>query len=50
LSDTLRAKVAALSKEQVARLAQEVEDAGRAFYEGGRIRFPAEVLIVTGKK
>jgi SAM-dependent methyltransferase len=50
LSDTLRAKVAVLSKEQVARLAQEVEAAGRAFYEAGRIRFPAEVLIVSGRK
>jgi len=50
LSDTLRAKVAALSKEQVARIVQEVEEAGRAFYEAGRIRFPAEVLIVTGSK
>ena len=50
LSDTLRAKVAALSKEQVARIAQEVEEAGRAFYEAGRIRFPAEVLIVNGRK
>jgi ubiquinone/menaquinone biosynthesis C-methylase UbiE len=50
LSDTLRAKVAALSKQQVARIAQEVEEAGRAFYEAGRIRFPAEVLIVTGSK
>jgi SAM-dependent methyltransferase len=50
LSDTLRAKVATLSKEQVARIAQEVEEAGRAFYEAGRIRFPAEVLIVTGRK
>ena len=50
LSDTLRAKVAALSKEQVARMAQEVEEAGRAFYEAGRIRFPAEVLIVSGRK
>jgi SAM-dependent methyltransferase len=50
LSDTLRAKVAALSKQQVERIAQEVEEAGRAFYEAGRIRFPAEVLIVTGRK
>lgn len=50
LSDTLRAKVAALSSEQVARMAQEVEEAGRAFYEAGRMRFPAEVLIVSGRR
>jgi SAM-dependent methyltransferase len=47
LSDTLRAKVAQLSPEQVKRLAQEVEQAGRAFVEGGRMRFPAKVLIVS---
>ncbi len=50
LSDTLRAKVAALSREQVARMAHEVEEAGRAFYDAGRMRFPAEVLIVSGSK
>jgi len=49
LSDTLRTKVATLSAEQIARLAQEVEEAGSAFYESGRMRFPAEVLIVTGR-
>ena len=50
LSDTLRAKVAELSPEQVSRVAQEVEQAGRAFYQDGRMRFPAEVLVVTGRK
>jgi SAM-dependent methyltransferase len=50
LSDTLRAKVGALSREQVHQVAQEVETAGRAFYVGGRMRFPEQVLIVTGRK
>lgn len=50
LSDTLRTRVAGLSKEQVARLAQEVEEAGRKFYEAGRMRFPGAVLIVAGRK
>jgi hypothetical protein len=50
LSDTLRGKVAALSPEQVSRLAQEVEEAGRAFHEDGRMRFPAKVLIVSGTR
>lgn len=50
LSDTLRTRVAGLSKEQVARLAQEVEEAGRRFYEAGRMRFPGAVLIVAGRK
>ena len=50
LSDTLRGKVAALSPEQVSRLSQEVEEASRAFHENGRMRFPANVLIVSGTR
>ena len=48
LSDTLRAKVAQLSSEQLARVAREVEEAGRAFFVDGRMKFPAQVYIVTG--
>jgi enediyne biosynthesis protein CalE5 len=50
LSDTLREKLAPLSQEQKARIAQQVEEAGRAFFEGGKMRFPSQVLIVTGRK
>jgi SAM-dependent methyltransferase len=50
LSDTLRAKVSKLSSEQLSRVAGEVEEAGRAFYAGGRMKFPAQVLIVTGQR
>lgn len=50
LSDTLRGKVAALSHEQVSRLAQEVEEAGQAFYKKGSMRFPARVLIVSARR
>jgi SAM-dependent methyltransferase len=50
LSDTLRAKVASLSQEQLERVAREVEEAGRAFFISGRMRFPGQVLLVTGKK
>lgn len=50
LSDTLRAKVASLSSEQLRRVAQDVEAAGRAFFTDGLIRFPGQVLIVTARK
>lgn len=50
LSDTLRAKVASLSPEQLKRVAQEVEVAGRTFFAAGRMSFPGQVLIVTGRK
>src|SRR5262245_46328515 len=48
LSDTLRTKIAKLSPEQVSRVAKEVEEAGRPFYQDGEMRFPAKVLIVSG--
>ncbi|MEK6289471.1 MAG: class I SAM-dependent methyltransferase [Acidobacteriota bacterium] len=50
LSDTLRAKVASLLPEQLARVAKDVEEAGRAFYRAGRMKFPGQVLIVTARK
>src|SRR6266513_1500094 len=45
LSDTLRAKVASLSLEQLVRVAREVEEAGRVFFTAGRMKFPGQVLI-----
>jgi len=50
LSDTLRAKVASLSPVQLKQVATEVEEAGRAFFTAGRMSFPGQVLVVTGKK
>ncbi|MEK6325055.1 MAG: class I SAM-dependent methyltransferase [Acidobacteriota bacterium] len=50
LSDTLRAKVATLTSEQLEHVAQDVEEAGRAFFTEGRMTFPGQVLIVTGRK
>jgi SAM-dependent methyltransferase len=50
LSDTLRGKIAGLSSDQAARLAREVEEAGQAFYKDGRMRFPGQALIVSGRR
>jgi SAM-dependent methyltransferase len=50
LSDTLRAKVAQLTREQLHRVEQEVEEAGRQFFASGRMTFPTQVLIVNGRK
>jgi ubiquinone/menaquinone biosynthesis C-methylase UbiE len=47
LSETLRAKVASLSAEQVKSVAEEVEGAGQPFYHAGSMRFSGQVLIVT---
>jgi ubiquinone/menaquinone biosynthesis C-methylase UbiE len=50
LSDTLRAKVARLSREQLLLIEREVEQAGCSFFASGEMKFPAQVLIVSGRK
>jgi SAM-dependent methyltransferase len=50
MSDKLRAKLAMLSKEQLAELKREVIEALAAYYADGVMSFPAEVLIVSGGK
>ena len=50
MSDTLRAKLAGLSKTQVEELRREVIAAAASYASGQGISFPAEVLIVGGSK
>ena len=50
LSETLRGKLATLSQPQLDSISNEVEKAGEAFYDKGSMRFPAEVIIVSGRK
>jgi SAM-dependent methyltransferase len=50
LSDTLRGKLAKLTQAQIDSIASEVEKAGEAYYEDSLMRFPAEILIVSGRK
>jgi SAM-dependent methyltransferase len=49
-SDTLREKLANLTTEQVVRVEQEVEKAVREFFPNNQMNFPAQMIIVTGKK
>jgi SAM-dependent methyltransferase len=49
-SDTLRAKLAKLSADQVLRVKQEVKEAAGEFFPNNRMNFPAQMIIVTGKK
>jgi len=49
-SGTLREKLAALSDEQVIRVAQDVKEAVREFFPKGQMSFPAQMIIVTGRK
>jgi ubiquinone/menaquinone biosynthesis C-methylase UbiE len=50
MSDKLRAKLAMLSKEQMAELKREVLEALGAYSANRGMSFPAEVLIVSGGK
>jgi len=50
MSEKLRAKLATLSKEQMAKLKREVLEALGAYSADSAMSFPAEVLIVSGEK
>jgi SAM-dependent methyltransferase len=50
ISETLREKLKSLSSEDKQRLADEVQEAVREFFPDGHMRFPAEMLIVSGAK
>jgi hypothetical protein len=49
-SGTLREKLATLPAEQAQRIGLEVQEAVREFFPKGHMSFPAEMLIVSGKR
>jgi len=49
-SDTLRDKLARLSPEQVLLITDEVCKAAQSYFPNNQMSFPAQMLIVTGKK
>jgi len=49
-SGTLREKLAKLSPEQADLIAQEAEEAVREFFPNNQMSFPAQMIIVTGRK
>jgi ubiquinone/menaquinone biosynthesis C-methylase UbiE len=49
-SDTLRVKLARLSAEQLQRVAQEVQQIVREFFPNDQMSFPAQAIVVTGRK
>lgn len=50
MSDTFRNKLKTLAPEQVAAVREAVEKAVALYFENGEMDFPAQALIVTGKK
>src|SRR5205823_12946675 len=50
MSEKLRTRIAKLSQAQTAEVRQEVLESLHRYESDGQIRFPAEVLIVSGVK
>jgi ubiquinone/menaquinone biosynthesis C-methylase UbiE len=50
ISESLREKLKTLSSEDRGRLADEIQEAVREFFPDGQMRFPAQMLIVSGAK
>lgn len=50
ISDTLREKLAQLSADEQAQVAIEIEQAVEEYFPANQMKFPAEFVIVTGKK
>ncbi len=49
-SETLRTKLATLSAQQVSHLAAEIRQATSEFFPDNQMSFPAQMIIVTGRK
>ena len=50
MSETLREKMAGLAPAQLPTIKQAVADAAQRYFVSGKMSFPAEALIVSGKK
>ena len=50
ISDTLREKLAKLSATEQAQITSEVEQAVQEFFPANQMRFPAQMIIVTGNR
>lgn len=50
VSDVLREKLRNLSSDEKERIANEVKYAVREFFPGGHMRFPTQMIIVSGTK
>lgn len=49
-SDTLREKLAKLSATELMSIKQEVEDAVQGYFPNSQMSFPAQAIVVSGKK
>jgi hypothetical protein len=50
ISEVLRDKLIKLSEEDKKKIGTEVQQAVRPFFRNNQMRFPAQMIIVTGKR
>jgi hypothetical protein len=50
MSGTLREKMAKLAPDQLSTVKQAVADGARKYFVSGTMNFPAQALIVSGRK
>jgi ubiquinone/menaquinone biosynthesis C-methylase UbiE len=50
MSESLREKMARLTPEKIEAIKQAVADGAQEYFMSGKMRFPAEALIVSGRK
>jgi hypothetical protein len=50
MSESLRAKMAGLTPEKIEAIKQAVANGARRYFVSGKMSFPAEALIVSGRK
>ena len=50
ISEILREKLKTVSNETRRQIADEVQEAVRPFFPDGQMRFPAQMIIVSGVK
>jgi ubiquinone/menaquinone biosynthesis C-methylase UbiE len=49
-SDTLRQKLTQLSEDEQSQITREIEEAVEGFFPDNQMKFPAQMIIATGKK
>jgi len=49
-SDTLRIKLEQLPPDEQSKIARQVEQAVAEFFPSNQMKFPAQMIIVTGRK
>jgi ubiquinone/menaquinone biosynthesis C-methylase UbiE len=50
MSDTLRQKLTQLSEDEQSQIAREIEQEVKEFFPANQMKFPAQMIIATGKK